>query len=436
MKKIIKSVVRKVARRVLGTELRAQNGQDSIWSGYTQDALALANIIDCPPEQLLQCQQHPERIAAQVTDRVCNWYLPQFDNPFYGGVMTILRLAESLQRLHGIKQRFLICGAATASEVSHNLGRAFPLLAQAEVVILDSARAIQNIPASDYSVATLWTTAYVLLGVQNTGYKFYMMQDFEPAFYPAGSTYGQAELTYRFGFYGICNTQTLKEIYERDYGGCAVILQPSIDKTVFYPAATALPAGPKRMFYYARPGTPRNGFELAAAALTRLKQKHGSALEIICAGTGWNPADYGLDGLVTSVGLLPYAETGNLYRSCHVGFVMMMTKHPSYLPFELMACGATVVTNYNDANLWLLKDGENCLLSPPSASALAATLSYALEHYDGMAPLRQHAARHVQNELAVWDVSLGAVADFMLAPPAAYQDKQPFGALFTAVRNG
>jgi glycosyltransferase involved in cell wall biosynthesis len=435
MKKIIKSVVRKVARRVLGTELRPENGQDSIWAGYTQDALALANIIDCPPEQLLQRQQHPERIAAQITDRVCNWYLPQFDNPFYGGVMTILRLAESLQRLHGIRQRFLICGGAVAADVSANLARAFPLLGRAEVVILDSAAAIRGIPASDYSVATLWTTAYVLLGVQNTGYKFYMMQDFEPAFYPAGSTYGQAELTYRFGFYGICNTVTLKEIYERDYGGCAVVLQPSVDKTVFYPSPVPRQASPKRMFYYARPGTPRNGFELAAAALTRLKRQHGEKLEIICAGTGWNPADYGLDGLVTSVGLLPYAATGDLYRSCHVGFVMMMTKHPSYLPFELMACGATVVTNYNDANLWLLKDGENCLLAPPTASGLAATLSYALDHYDDMAALREHAAHHVQHNLTVWDVSLGRVAEFMLNPPAAFQGKAPFGEFFTAVRH-
>lgn len=432
MKKYFKSAVRRVAQRVLG------HGAvliQSTWAGYTRDALQLANIIDCSPEQLLLPQQHPERIAANVADRVCNWYLPQFDNPFYGGVMTILRLAESLQRQHGVKQRFLICGAAKASDVRANLARAFPFLSQAEVIVLDTVEAITNIPPSDYSVATLWTTAYVLLGVQNTGYKFYMIQDFEPAFYPAGSTYAQAELTYRFGFYGICNTQTLKEIYERDYGGCAVVLQPSIDKTVFYPGEDDKPSSTKRLFYYARPGTPRNGFELAAAALTRLKQKHGDALDIVCAGTGWNPEEYGLGGLVRSVGLLPYAETGDLYRSCHVGFVMMMTKHPSYLPFELMACGATVVTNFNEANTWLLKDGENCLLSPPSASCLAATLSYALDHYDNLAPIRQRAANHVLSNLDDWDVSLGAVARFMMNPPTDFQSRIPFGTTFSATRN-
>ncbi len=432
MKKYIKSAIYWSAKRILGNNAVLNR---STWAGYTRDALQLADIIDCSPEHLLLPQQHPERISAQVSDRVCNWYLPQFDNPFYGGIMTILRLAESLQRQHGIKQRFLICGSASASNVRDNLVQAFAGLAQAEVIVLDSTEAIANIPRSDYSIVTLWTTAYILLGVQNTGYKFYMIQDFEPAFYPAGSTYAQAELTYQFGFYGICNTQTLKEIYERDYGGCAVVLKPSIDNSVFYPGDLNKIHTPKRLFYYARPGTPRNGFELAAAALTRLKQRHGDTLDIVCAGTGWSPEEYGLSGVLRTVGLLPYSETGELYRSCHVGFVMMMTKHPSYLPFELMACGATVVTNFNNANTWLLKDGENCLLSPPSAASLAKTLSYALDNYETLEPMRQRAANQVLSNFGDWDVSLGAVAEFIFSPPADFQTRAPFGTAFVATKH-
>ncbi|MDQ3039256.1 MAG: glycosyltransferase family 4 protein [Pseudomonadota bacterium] len=393
--------------------------------------MQLASIINCSPEQLLKPQQHPERVAERITDRTCNWYLPPFENPFYGGVMTILRLAESLQR-QGLKQRFLICGGADRAVIQAHLGCAFPALANADVVVLDNAEALHNIPAADYSVATLWTTAYVLLAVDNTGLKFYMIQDFEPAFYPAGSTYAQTELTYHFGFYGICNTLTLKEIYERDYGGCAVVLQPSIDKSVFFAPNDLKPASPKRLFYYARPGTPRNGFELAAAALTQLKHRYGDGVDIVCAGTGWSPEQYGLDNVVRTVGMLPYTETGDLYRSCHAGFVMMMTKHPSYLPFELMACGATVVTNYNPANAWLLKDGVNCLLSPPSASCLAATLAYALDHHEALAPVRQAAANQVNHELTDWDTSLRTVSDFMFDPPAAFAARSPFGQRFLA----
>lgn len=433
----MKQMIRAGLQRVMGWETppvvspQTPVVAPSIWAGYTADALQLASITNCTPEQLSVPQQHPERVAARITDRTCNWYLPPFDNAFYGGVMTILRLAESLQR-QGLKQRFLICGGADPALIRAQVGAAFPALATADVMTLDDVEALSNIPAADYSVATLWTTAYVLLAVDNTGLKFYMIQDFEPAFYPAGSTYAQAELTYHFGFYGICNTLTLKQIYERDYGGCAVVLQPSIDSSVFFTTNDVKPASPKRLFYYARPGTPRNGFELAAAALTQLKHCYGAGVDIVCAGTGWSPEQYGLGDVVRTVGLLPYTQTGDLYRSCHAGFVMMMTKHPSYLPFELMACGATVVTNYNPANTWLLKDGVNCLLSPPSASCLAATLAYALDHHDALAPVRQAAADHVNLELKDWDNSLRAVSDFMFCPPTAYACRIPFGRGFFA----
>lgn len=421
MKRYLKGVVRRIVQKMLHFE-SAQ--KPSIWAGYTEDALQLASIIDFSPAQLREQQQHPERIAVGVSERVCNWYMPQFDNPFYGGVMTILRLAEYLQRQHGIKQRILICGHASAAEVKANLVRAFPALSAAEVIVLDSAEAIQTIPASDYSVATLWTTAYVLLGVKNTGLKFYMIQDFEPAFYPAGSTYAQAELSYQFGFYGIANTQSLKEIYERDYAGNAIVLKPAIDRSVFFPRTQTLPSSPKRLFYYARPGTPRNGFELAAAALHRLKSEQGDAIDIVCAGAGWDPKEYGLEAVVRTVGMLPFAETGNLYRSCHVGFVMMMTKHPSYLPFELMACGALVVSNFNQANTWLLKDGKNCLLSPASANCLADTLSHAIQNYEELSEIREYAAGQMQNEFGAWDKSLEEVTQYILNPPKAVHGTQ------------
>lgn len=429
MKKRILSAVRALRGE------RTAPANTSIWAGYTSDALALAQIIDLDLDSLSRKQQHPDRVAKDPSKRVCAWYLPYFDNPFYGGVMTILRLAESLRRRYGMKQRFLICGQADAAAMQESLGKAFPGLADSEVIVLDSGEKIRSIPPSDYSVATLWTTAYVLVGVENTGLKFYMMQDFEPAFYPAGSTYAQAEFTYSFGFLGICNTKTLKEIYEQQYGGSAVLLQPNVDTSVFFPdpAARYDHAPVKRLFYYARPGTPRNAFELAAAALRKVKARMGDRVQIICAGTGWEPADFDLVGVVESVGLLPYRETGNLYRSCHAGFVMMMTKHPSYLPFELMACGTTVVTNHNEANTWLLRDGSNCLLSPPTANCLAETLVYALENHAELAGMRQTAAEEMKTRSG-WDDSLARVAEFMeapiFAPPAAL-----IGAQFHALAN-
>jgi glycosyltransferase involved in cell wall biosynthesis len=422
------------SRKVFSRGKKAFERKPSTWGGYTSDALQLAQIFDCTMADMAQQQQHPERVAQAVHERVCNWYLPSFENPFYGGIMTVLRMADYLYRTHCIKQRFLICGSAKKEEVRQQLTRCFEQLAFAEIIILDSSEAVSNIPASDYSIASIWTTAYALLGIHNTGLKFYLIQDFEPTFYPAGSTYAQAELTYGFGFYGIANTQSLKDVFEKSYGGTAVLLKPNIDKTVFFPDNAELPHTPKRLFYYARPGTPRNGFELAIAALKLVKARHGAEVDIVCACADWEPAKFGLDGVVRAIGLQPYYETGDLYRSCHVGFVLLMTQHPTFLPLELMACGSLLVTNFNEANAWLLKDGENCLLSMPSASCLAETLSFALDQYESLEAIRTNASETVMRDFADWDSSYKNVAAFMLAPPSL-KSSDPLRAFFASQKN-
>ena len=129
---------------------------------------------------------------------------------------------------------FLVCGGCDAAGLHAKIATAFPELARSVVTALDSAEAIRLIPASDYSFATLWTTAYVLQKVRNTGLKFYFIQDWEPLFYPAGSTSAQAELTYDFGFYGIANTRTLRRLYEDEHAGTATHFAPQVDPSVFH----------------------------------------------------------------------------------------------------------------------------------------------------------------------------------------------------------
>jgi glycosyltransferase involved in cell wall biosynthesis len=419
MSAALKSIAEKVLRRaglVPISSIPKVEPPAGLWDGYTRDALALAQCVDCGRADLAQPQQHPDRVAAAISDRVCHWYMPPFDNAFYGGIMTILRLAEHLLQVDGVRHRILICGACDPVVIASKVAEAFPALRGVEVRALDSVAALEAIPPADYSVATLWTTAYVLLKVRNAGYKFYMIQDYEPLFYPAGSTYAQAELSYRFGFHGIANTKSLRDIYAQEYGGRAVVLSPSVDTAVFHPGQ-ALPTDRRlRLFYYARPGMPRNCFELAVAALRLVKQRLGERVEIVCAGQAWKPADYGLDGLVDTIGMLPYAQTGDLYRSCHVGLAMMMTRHPSYLPFEMMGCGTLVVANRNSANAWFLKDRENCLVAEPTASCLADTLVDALENYQAYAPLRHSASELIRKEHGDWAATMREVAAFMHQP--------------------
>jgi glycosyltransferase involved in cell wall biosynthesis len=72
-------------------------------------------------------------------------------------------------------------------------------------------------------------------------------------------------------------------------------------------------------------------------------------------------------------------EVAALYRSCDIGLVFMHTKHPSYQPFEFMASGMATVSNINPATAWLLRDGENCLLTRPLPTPTAQRLGRLVE---------------------------------------------------------
>jgi glycosyltransferase involved in cell wall biosynthesis len=106
--------------------------------------------------------------------------------------------------------------------------------------------------------------------------------------------------------------------------------------------------------------------------MKQLINKYGDSIEIVAAGAEWNEEVFGLHDKVTNLGLLgSLTEVAEVYRQCDIGFVYMLSKHPSYQPFEFMASGMATVTNNNEDNLWMLKDGENCLLSEPSPAAMA-----------------------------------------------------------------
>ena len=162
-----------------------------------------------------------------------------------------------------------------------------------------------------------------------------------------------------------------------------------------------------------RPGHPRNGFELGALALRKLKFRLKGSVHIVSAGAEWRPRDFGLEGVVENLGVLSYKDTARLYRRCDAGLVMMFTRHPSYLPFELMASGCLVVSNRNAATRWLLRDGENCLLSAASASALGATLESALLNTEARAHMTRVASCEVAQKYSHWSEQMDKVFRFM-----------------------
>ena len=89
-----------------------------------------------------------------------------------------------------------------------------------------------------------------------------------------------------------------------------------------------------------------------------MKERYGDRVDIVCAGESWNPGQFGFADKVGNLGRLQSLdEVAALYRTCHIGLVLMVTKHPSYQPFEFMASGVACVSNRNKHTDWFLRDG-------------------------------------------------------------------------------
>jgi glycosyltransferase involved in cell wall biosynthesis len=341
------------------------------------DRLALSGSFDATDEALDANQRLVDAYLASDTfePKSIVWFLPFFHHVYFGGTHTLLRFAEHFARVHSVETHFHCYDSADhlVAQLSRKVKAAFPALTDARFT--SAAVPLSELPDSDAAIATLWSSAYPVMQLRNTRAKFYFVQDNEPQFYPAGAASGLAEETYRFGFPGLVNTPGLAEVY-RSYGNPAAAFVPAVDVERYYPSTEPRnPQTPVRVFFYGRANTSRNSFGLGIASLERLKRAHGDRVEIVCAGDDWNPGQFGLHGKIRNLGVLgSLDEVAALYRSCDIGLVFMQTKHPSYQPFEFMASGMATVSNINPATAWLLRDGENCLLTPPLPTPTAERL--------------------------------------------------------------
>ena len=113
------------------------------------------------------------------------WFLPWFHLATGGGVHTALRLAAHLADRHGVAQRFCIYDredSAGARDIAGKATTAFPALAAASF-----EPAGRPLGDADAAIATTWESAFSLVRFRAARAKFFLVQDWEPDFHPAGS---------------------------------------------------------------------------------------------------------------------------------------------------------------------------------------------------------------------------------------------------------
>ncbi len=381
---------------------------------------SIVSWYDCTKRDIEVSKKTHKTYKGEIKIKSINWFIPEFTHVYYGGIYTILCFANYLKERKQISSRFNIVTGLREFDANKIISMAFPSLSNSSTRLLNNYKDLSGIPYADASIATLWTTAYYLLKFNNTKRKFYFIQDCEPLFYQAGSVSAQVEATYRFGFYGLTNTITLKDIYQAEYEGVAEYFTPCVNTRIFHPGnrfhSDIVRPDRLKVFFYGRPGHARNAFELGIAALTNLKNRLGDKVQIVSAGAEWLPSDWGLERIVENLGLLSYEDTAALYRTCDVGLVMMLTRHPSYLPFELMASGCMVVSNRNKSTGWFLRDGENCLLAETTAGCIADVMEQSLADDNQRRRIAANALDQIQQKHTNWDEQFEKIFRFMCAP--------------------
>ena len=138
-----------------------------------------------------------------------------------------------------------------------------------------------TVSPADATIATYWMTVPELQKLEGTGKRYYLVQDFEPFFYPMGSEYVLAENTYRSGLHCLTLGRWLAKFLHERYGAAADPFDFAVDTTIYYPRSVPAADHP-RVAFYARPSTPRRGYEpghgRAGAAQGRAPRRGDRAL--------------------------------------------------------------------------------------------------------------------------------------------------------------
>jgi glycosyltransferase involved in cell wall biosynthesis len=305
------------------------------------------------------------------------WLFPFFHLVWGGGIATLLRLADFLAREHGVRHVFHVHNredAEAVAELARKVAAEWPALAGATWQPSSA-----TVPRADVVLATTWDSLAALVAIDAPA-KAAVVQDWEPDFEPAGSARALLGELASLGTPGIVNTPGLAASW-RAAGSPAVAFTPAVDTARFHPPERPRPpAGPVRIVFYGRPAVARNAFGIGLAALRLVKERFGARVEIICAGEDWSPGQYGVVDVLDNAGAMESLDdVAELYRSADIGLCFMLTRHPSYQPLEWMASGVATVTNVNPHTAWLLRDGENAVLSRPLPALVADAVASVVE---------------------------------------------------------
>lgn len=316
-----------------------------------------------------------------------NWVIPEM-GVGSGGHINIFRFVSNLENM-GFHSRIYLQNPTTLTdnETLHKFVKEYFSILDSRVETFASTAEMTFAHAT---LATGWQTAYAVKNFNNTISKFYFVQDFEPYFYAQGSEYVFAENTYKFGFRGITAGDWLKNKLRDEYGMRTESFGFSYDKDLYTPRPKKSTG--KRVFFYARPVTPRRDFELGLLALKELSQKIPD-LTVVFAG--WDVGNYEIPFKHENLGIQSIDKLADLYSDCDLCFIISNT-NLSLLPLEVMASGSVAVCSDGENSTWLVNK-NNAVIVDYNPVTMAETMAYYLENPTALEDIRQKGIAFAQS---------------------------------------
>jgi glycosyltransferase involved in cell wall biosynthesis len=299
-------------------------------SRWTRDTpfIALNDRVDLNPATSL----------FNVNSMNIHWIIPDFGLGA-GGHMTIFRMVSCLERF-GHRQTIWIQNAhnyKTPTKAKEAINKHYQPIS--DNVIVQFLPEDVNRIAGDAVIATDCWTAFPAMAMSRFKERFYLIQDWEPLFHPAGDANLVAQLTYSFGFKALTAGKWLYD-KAQDAGMWARNWDLAVDLECYYPDAKGRqqargPDEPIRIAFYARPYTPRRVVATGVAALVGL---HRREVDFHVIFFGEDDVDFNVDFSHEYRGILDAKELGDLYRQVDLGVVFSATNY-SLIPLEMLACG-------------------------------------------------------------------------------------------------
>lgn len=315
----------------------------------------------------------PGRSGLQRGGLIIDWVIPDF-GAGAGGHVAIFKAIAALEAEGNCCRIWINYNSrhGAPGDVQRIIAEAFCPL-RAEVRFLSPAN-VQLINGDAGFATDRWTAYY--LRAAPVAHRFYLVQDFEPAFYPAGASSLMAENTYRLGFHHIASSPWLVEKMAAYTGEPTVCFNYGVDHTLYHPEGRT--AGPEahRIAFYSRTATDRRAVEVGMLALEMLASRRQD-FEVHLFGEKLGklplPFPYRDHGVLTAEGL------ATLYRDCSIGLVLSATNH-AIIPKEMMACGLPVI-ELDGANTRSVYPQQTIVFSPPDPEHMGNAIAKLLDDH-------------------------------------------------------